>query len=456
VARVLALLARNDRFVTFRMLSSIAVFLLVAASYAQARVSDDGVVYYDFMRRLAGEDVRAHAYQFGVVFWNLPFYLVSRVVTTARGSDQIENLSIGVISVTIASISAVVAIFYVAWRLLRDLGLRGGPGAILLTVFGSPLFYYALFQPGLKHAFDALLATLLALLLLHASFRPTTTRLAVAIGLVLAVSITVRYANITLLAGVLYVFLRQRAPVMAYAASATAVVGATAILLLPLVLGVPYGLPPAPTAQLVRQSEQLVSFRVPLVVAAAAPQPAAGGNGVDDLGSFQLDVLAPAKMLFTVKRGLFVWTPLTLFGVIGYLLLMRRRPDLRTFLIGLGVSALALLLIHMVWGKAWEGGYSFSQRFLTSLFPVFVIGIAELLARTRMLIAPVLVACVAWTAFLAVHHFYGYDNVSYRDGADRIVELYRTGEENRHSFWHDRISGPISRHWDAYFDQLGL
>ena len=48
-----------------------------------------------------------------------------------------------------------------------------------------------------------------------------------------------------------------------------------------------------------------------------------------------------------------------------------------------------------------------------------------------MLITPLLLACIAWTAFLAVHHFYGYDFVSYRDGADRIVELYRTGEESK-------------------------
>ena len=95
-------------------------------------------------------------------------------------------------------------------------------------------------------------------------------------------------------------------------------------------------------------------------------------------------------MLFTVKRGLFVWTPLTFFGVVGYLLLLRREPRHRDFLVGLGLSAFALLMVHIVWGGFWDGGFSFSQRFLTALFPVFVIGIAELLARTRMLITPLL------------------------------------------------------------------
>ena len=161
-------------------------------------------------------------------------------------------------------------------------------------------------------------------------------------------------------------------------------------------------------------------------------------------------------MLFTIKRGLFIWTPLTFFGVVGYLLLLRREPKHRVFLVGLGLSALALLMVHIVWGGFWAGGFSFSQRFLTALFPLFVIGIAELLARTKMLVTPLLVACVAWSAFLALHHFYGYDFVSENDGADRIVELYRTGEENKERFLHMRVTGPIARHWEAYFDWAGL
>ena len=177
---------------------------------------------------------------------------------------------------------------------------------------------------------------------------------------------------------------------------------------------------------------------------------------MDNLSSFKVDFAAPAKMLFTLKRGLFVWTPLTLFGVVGFVLLLHRDRQHRTFLVGLGLSALALLLIHIVWGGFWAGGFSFSQRFLTALFPVFVIGIAELLARTRMWIAPVLIACALWTWFLALHHYYGYNLVSEQDGVDRIVELYRTDEESARNFWNVRVDGPVSRHWGAYWDWLDL
>ena len=238
------------------MLSSILVYLLVAASYLQARIDHGG--NQRLMRRLVGEDVDAYADQFGVVFWNLPFYVLSRILQIAHGGDWIDHVLIGALAVAVASTAAVVALFYVSWRLIRDIGLRGGPGAILLTVFGSPLFYYSIFQTSLKHAFDALLVTLMALLLLHASVRTASRRLVLAIGLVAAVLISVRYANIVLLTGIAYVFLRRREFLQAYVASATAIVGATAILAFPLVLGIPYGLPP-PTGSADGPSSRIVA-----------------------------------------------------------------------------------------------------------------------------------------------------------------------------------------------------
>ena len=220
VRRTAAFLARNDRFLdTANGLRASFAYLLLTASYLQARLTDDGPIYYDFMRRLVGEDVEAYAYQFGVVFWNLPFYVLSRPIRIGNDNDWVDHVLIGAVGVAIASVAAVVVLFYVSWRLIRNLGLPGGPGAILLTVLGSPLFYYAIFQTGLKHAFDTLLVSVLALLLLHLSVHPATTRVAVALGLVVALLISVRYANIVLLTGVIYVFVRRRAYSQGYVAT---------------------------------------------------------------------------------------------------------------------------------------------------------------------------------------------------------------------------------------------
>src|SRR5262249_22305715 len=96
-------------------------------------------------------------------------------------------------------------------------------------------------------------------------------------------------------------------------------------------------------------------------------------------------IWAPVQMLFTLRRGLFIWTPLTAFATVGFVLLAHRDRRHRPFLLALGASALGLLLIHVFWGGgfAWTGGGSFSQRFLTALFPLFLVGTAEFVRRTR-------------------------------------------------------------------------
>ena len=120
VRQAAAFLARNDRFLAPRSLLCIFAYLLVAASYLQARLTDDGPIYYDFMRRLVGEDTPAYAYQFGVVFWNLPFYVLSRLIRIGNDNDWVDHVLIGAVSVAIASTAAVVVLFYVAWRLIRN------------------------------------------------------------------------------------------------------------------------------------------------------------------------------------------------------------------------------------------------------------------------------------------------------------------------------------------------
>jgi hypothetical protein len=137
---------------------------------------------------------------------------------------------------------------------------------------------------------------------------------------------------------------------------------------------------------------------------------------------------APLQMLFTLRRGLFLWTPLTAFATLGVLVLLRTRPDRRRFLLGLSIAALGLLLIHVAWGEFWTNGFSFSQRFLSSLFPFFLIGTAELIRRFRAAAATVLSLCALFALFIGFNLFIGYRGVSDKDGVDTILRLYTNGE----------------------------
>ena len=74
--------------------------------------------------------------------------MLGRLISVIGVGNTVSGLEVGNIAVAVATNVAVIVIFYLAWRTVRDLGLHGGPGAILLTTFRTPLFYYAIFQPA--------------------------------------------------------------------------------------------------------------------------------------------------------------------------------------------------------------------------------------------------------------------------------------------------------------------
>jgi hypothetical protein len=81
-------------------------------------------------------------------------------------------------------------------------------------------------------------------------------------------------------------------------------------------------------------------------------------------------------LLFAARHGLFVWTPLYIPAVLGWLLLMRRER-LFASLVMLGFAmAVVLNAAH----GDWWGSDSFGQRRLLGLTPFFALGLAEALA----------------------------------------------------------------------------
>jgi protein-S-isoprenylcysteine O-methyltransferase Ste14 len=83
-------------------------------------------------------------------------------------------------------------------------------------------------------------------------------------------------------------------------------------------------------------------------------------------------------VLFSDARGLFVWSPLTLLGLVGLTSLGRKRWPLALMLIFL----LQAVLNGMV--ADWWGGWSFGMRRMAELYPVFVLGLGALLGRRQV------------------------------------------------------------------------
>ena len=379
-------IAGGDRFASPPMVVAAIACGLVLASVGTFRVHGDGVVYLAFLRRLLGmhEPVTA-AYQFGAAFWNAPFYLVG----VAFGA--------GDVAIGVAAAVAALAALYAGWHLLAAFELPRGPLVLLLTFFGTPIWFYVFFEPSYTHAFDVLVWTSAALLLARA-VRGGGIPVLVALGVCVGALPLVRYANVAAAPWFLLPLLlggrRRSAALAAGVAALTLMI----VAMVPILAGIPYGRPPA---------------------AVNAPPPHAA-----------LDLLAPAKMLFTLHRGLFLWTPLAAAGVVGFVALLRRLRADRLVLGSLAGAAVSLLVVHVAWGNWWDAGFSFSQRFLAGLFPLYLLGVAELVRRFRVTAVGVAAAAVAFSLFVGINVNYGYRGQSETDGVDVIVGLYVDGRRS--------------------------
>lgn len=83
-----------------------------------------------------------------------------------------------------------------------------------------------------------------------------------------------------------------------------------------------------------------------------------------------------AKVLFSSDHGLFSWTPILLFACIGFLLLVRGNRRIGAVAL-ISFGAFYYLIASYV---DWDGISSYGNRFFVSLTPIFILGLAALLA----------------------------------------------------------------------------
>jgi len=120
-----------------------------------------------------------------------------------------------------------------------------------------------------------------------------------------------------------------------------------------------------------------------------------------------LDLLHPHLLgvLFSVRKGLFFWTPLLLLAVAGLPLLRRRAPPL---LVPSVAYLVAITWVVASWSVWWYGA-SFGMRALIEAMPVFALGLAALVETARGTAARrAVLAAVVVTSLLAVHALIAY------------------------------------------------
>jgi len=232
--------------------------------------------------------------------------------------------------------------------------------ALVLVLFASPLYYYAVFEPSMSHVNDLLVFVVYLLAVLRWVERGR-------LGDLAALS----------LAGGLFILIRAQN-------AATVALFSLVLLFLPTrpdPTGVPVAFP-----RLRRFAGCALPLLLGILPILALNRYLYGGAFVVRGAGNSLDLAHPKilEVLFSARNGLFSYHPLLLVGLAGFLWLLASRPAEmpQWFLWTLLATFLA-----QVWVNAsvhdWWGGHSFGQRKLLSSLPLFALGLTFLLEKIR-------------------------------------------------------------------------
>jgi hypothetical protein len=395
------------------VIAALTCWFLFLALFGVFDPSGDGYGLV-FLENLVGDhhDPHVKAYQFGLAFFEAPFYLLGKLLVAIGVPSTIGGYGFATGSIAVGMALVVVLICALLLPLFERLGLSHSTFALFACVFGSPLVYYGSFQTGQSHVVDTLLFTTLVVLVFRyfREDRPSP-RLALVMGVVLGVSMSVRYFSgaeaPALLAGLL--LLRRRKDAALVAVTAPVTLGLLA--LVPIADGVGHF----------------------------------WGDEKERPGRFlsHLYPLNPLRMLFSDHRGLFLWTPVVFLGVIGFVRLIRTRSAERWPLVIVAGMALGVVLAY-AFVPFWDGGWAFSQRYFTSFFPIGALGLASLLEWRPSLVKALATAGILWSLLIVafVGFRFGYDPA--RGGATtfprRLVQgQYSPGLIGYNVYWNSRL-----------------
>ncbi|QSQ26454.1 hypothetical protein JY651_16640 [Pyxidicoccus parkwayensis] len=123
---------------------------------------------------------------------------------------------------------------------------------------------------------------------------------------------------------------------------------------------------------------------------------------------FEFDRPLVLSVLFSVRKGLFFWTPVWLFAVVGF---VRDRERLQNLLLPVLLFTIVHLYLVSTWWH-WPYGSSFGHRAFTEASAFFAPGIAGFLASlkhssSRRLAGAVLALLVAFEVFLMTRYWQG-------------------------------------------------
>ena len=336
------------------------------------RVQGDGLWSYAFLEnilhipdpesdimRLA--DIKFN--QCGNAFFNAPFYLLGYALEKLLFFKhwEINGITLRTIFINLASNFYLSLSLILCIRMVKKLNFRYTVLPPVCILFSTTAFSAAVVIPSLNHAADIFINTVFLFFLLEIILETKGDRPLrfLFLALVYTIAILVRYANVVLILPLFVYFLVWKE---------------------------------FKKIRYLLISLFLVIWIVPLLIQVfnRSISPAVtSGFTVAEIFKMALAPKYLLKFLVHPLHGLFIWSPVTFFSLLGLFKFPKSKEGLGYLFLGIWVSFLLILGSFY----SWYGGWSFSSRYLIGLFPVYTIGLSALLEHYgRKIILPVIAA----------------------------------------------------------------
>ncbi len=349
----------------------IFLFCLFAFGFNIYRIQGDGAFYYNFLERILNipdpETTANNGFmQSGSAYFNAPFYLAAYAVERAFHKKwDWRGITLRTVAINLASNFYVILSILIAVRILRRLKYRHVVVPVTSVLFSTSVFVTAVVMPGYNHSVDVFINTLfIYMFIVNEESLPVKSFW---LGVLYVITILIRYFNFVLIIPVVIYYLNKRD----FRKISFFIVGTISVAwIIPLIFYIYNG-------------AMFSAF-----ASKAVEQNAAHWTSLYPKYFF--------RILVDPVHGIFVWSPVLIFSAVGLLIMSKDIKHLG-YIFG-GIWCLHTVMNGLI--PTWHGAWSFSIRFLSCLFPIYIIGIAAMLERYGNKFVIPVTLCTLFSIFL--------------------------------------------------------
>jgi len=341
------------------------IFLFFAFGFNLYRVIGDGALYYGFLENII--DVMIHPekslktgfMQSGCAYFNAPFYIVARILEKLFQKNwDFNGITLRTISINLASNFYMLMSIILSVRVLKKLNFKRIITSVFAVLFSTYAFVAAVITPSWSHTVDIFVITLFIYMFLE--YEDSKPFKSAWLGILQVICLLVRYLNILLMAPIItYYFCKKEYAKIKYFFAGF--IGTAWII--PLIFYIYNG--GFFTAFYSKEITRL------------------------QLNSIVFWPKYFFKYLVHPLHGLFIWSPVLVLSVTGLLIFPKEKKK-----IGYLFFTIWLLYVFVYgYNPHYHCGWSFSNRYLSGLFLIYIIGLAAFLERYKNKRSVFLVIC---------------------------------------------------------------